>query len=133
MTTFEWSHEWLSYTGLIVYSKMHPVWCTNTHHVTDLVNHGMFKNAKIWITWKRNITFPQNKKILNLCFTWHILRSYSFVVEVAFKANLEKSRSQILNAWSAKLRFSLIVSFYLTITENRTEWSLTQPSYYCFE
>ena len=28
--------------------------------------------------------FLQNKKILNLCFRWHILRSYSFIVEVTF-------------------------------------------------
>ena len=31
-----------------IYSKMHPVSSTNTHHdVTDLVNHGMAKNTKI--------------------------------------------------------------------------------------
>ena len=36
------------------YSKMNPVWCTNTHHdVKDLVNHGMVKKIKAW-----------NKKIL---------------------------------------------------------------------
>ena len=29
--------------------------------------------------------------------------------------------------------FSLIVTFYLTKTENRTEKSLTQLSHYCFE
>ena len=32
------------------------------------------------------------------------------------------------NAWSAKLTFSLIVTFYLTKTENKTEKSLTQFS-----
>ena len=29
--------------------------------------------------------FLRNKKICNLCFRWHILRSYRFVVEVTFK------------------------------------------------
>ena len=66
---------------------MHPVSCTNTHHdVTDLVNHGMAKNTKTWISWERNITFLRNKKILNLCLRWHILRSYRFAAEVNFKA-----------------------------------------------
>ena len=69
-----------------IYLKMHPISCTNTHcDVTDLVNHGMVKNTKTWISWERNITVLQNKKILNLCLRWHILRSYHFVVEVTFK------------------------------------------------
>ena len=69
-----------------IYSKMHLVSCTNTHRdVTDLVNHGMVKNTKTWISWERNIIFLQNKKILNQCFRWHILRSYCFVVVVTFK------------------------------------------------
>ena len=64
---------------------MHPVLCTNTHHdVTDLVNHGMVKSTKTWISWERNITFLQNKKILNLYLRWHILRSYGFLAEVTF-------------------------------------------------
>ena len=69
-----------------IYSKLHPVPCANTHHdVTDMLNHGMVENTKTWISWERNITFLQNKKILNLCLRWHILRSYCFVVEVTFK------------------------------------------------
>ena len=57
-----------------IYSKMHPVSCTNTHHdVTDLVNLGMVKNTKTWISWERNTTFPRNKKILNLRIRWCIL------------------------------------------------------------
>ena len=68
-----------------IYSKMHLVSCTNTHRgVTDLVNHGMFKNIKTWISWERNIIFLWNKKVLNLCFRWKILRSYRFVAEVTF-------------------------------------------------
>ena len=65
---------------------MHPISCTNIHHdITDLVNHGMVKNTKTWISWKRNIFFLQNKKILNLCLRWHIFRSYPFLAEVTFK------------------------------------------------
>ena len=68
---------------------MHPVLCTNTHHdVTDLVNHGLVKNTKTWICWKQNIIFLPNKKILDLCPRWHILRSYRFLVEVTFKGCL---------------------------------------------
>ena len=57
-----------------IYSKMHLVSCTNTHHdVTDFVDLGMVKNTKTWISWERKITFLQNKKVLNLCLRWHIL------------------------------------------------------------
>ena len=45
----------------------------------------MFKNTKTCISWEQNIISLQNKKILNLCFRWHILRSYHFVAEVTFK------------------------------------------------
>ena len=38
------------------------------------------------IYWEWNITFLLNKKILNLCLRWHILRSYCFAVEVTFQA-----------------------------------------------
>ena len=63
--------------------------CTNTHcDVTDLVNHGMIKNTKTWISWERNIIFLGNKKILHLCLRWHILRRYGFVAEVTFKSLL---------------------------------------------
>ena len=69
-----------------IYSKMYPVSRTNTHHgVIDLVNHGMFKNTKTWISWERNITFLRNKKIFNLCLRWHILWSYRFVAMVTCK------------------------------------------------
>ena len=46
------------------YSKMHPVSCTDTHHnVTDFVNHGMVKNTKTWISWKRKTFSLRSKKI----------------------------------------------------------------------
>ena len=55
------------------------------HDITDLVNHGLVKNTKHWISWEQNRTFLQKKKILNLCLRCHILRSYCFVAEVTFK------------------------------------------------
>ena len=48
-----------------------------------------------------------------------------------FMANLEQSGSRIPEAQSVKLIFSLIVTFYLTKTENRIKISLSQLSYYC--
>ena len=39
--------------------------------------------TKTWISREWNITFLQNKKILNMCLRWHILRG-NFVVEVTF-------------------------------------------------
>ena len=67
-------------------SKMHLVSCTNTHPgIIDLVNHGIVKNTKTWISWEWKITFLQNKKILNLCLRWQILRTCCFVGEVTFK------------------------------------------------
>ena len=75
----------LDYIYQLIYSKMHPASCNNTHHdVTDLVNHGMIENTKTWICWERNITFLRNKKILNLSIVWHILRGYRFVAEITF-------------------------------------------------
>ena len=50
-----------------------------------------------------------------------------------FTANLEQFGGQAPNAWSVKLIFSLIVTFYLTKTENRTKKTLTQLPNYCFE
>ena len=44
-----------------------------------------------------------------------------------------QSGSQILDAWSVKLEFLLIVTYCLTITEIRTKMSLTQLSHLCFE
>ena len=70
---------------LKIYSKISSISCTNIYHdATDLVNQGMVKNTKAWISWERNITFLQNKKFCNLCLRWHILRSYHFVAEVNF-------------------------------------------------
>ena len=50
-----------------------------------------------------------------------------------FLANLEKSGGHIQNTESAKVMFSVTVTFSLTETENKTQKSLTQLSQYCFE
>ena len=69
----------------------------NTHHdVTDLVNNGMVKNAKTWLSGEQNITFLWNKKILNLYLSWHILRSYCFVAEVTFKPPVFEKRMDLV-------------------------------------
>ena len=56
---------------------------------------------KTWITWKRNITFLQNNKILNLCLRWHILRSYHFVTEATFKGHTQRMER---NNWISRCR-----------------------------
>ena len=43
------------------------------------------------------------------------------------------SGGQIPETESAKVVFSVIVTFFLTKTENKTKKSLTQLSHYCFE
>ena len=50
-----------------------------------------------------------------------------------FLANLEQSGGRIPDTESAKVMFSVIVTFCLTKTENRTKKSLTQLSHYCFD
>ena len=48
--------------------KNAPCPCTNTHHdVRDLLNRGIVKNTKTWISWEQKITFLRNKQILKLC------------------------------------------------------------------
>ena len=69
-----------------IYWKIHPASCNNIYHdVIDLVNHsGMVKNTKTWMSWQWNITFLQNKKKINICLRWNILKNYCFVAEVTF-------------------------------------------------
>ena len=86
-----------------IYLKMHPVLCTN-RDVTDLVNNGMVKYTKAWISWERNGTFLPNKKNLNLCFIWHILRSYPFVAEVTFNSMFLYVRERV-SEWIHTLYF----------------------------
>ena len=65
-----------------MYSKMHPVSCTNIHpDVTDLEIHGIVKNTETWVSWERNITFLW--KILTSASD--VVSDYRFVAEVTFK------------------------------------------------
>ena len=59
-----------------------------------------------------------------------IVTSLSFF---GFLANFEQSRGWIPDTESAKVMFSVIVTFCPTKSENRTKRSLTQLSHYCFE
>ena len=59
-----------------------------------------------------------------------IVTSLSFF---RFLVNLEQSGDWIPDTESAKVMFSVTVTFCLIKTENRTEKSLTQLSHYCFE
>ena len=52
-----------------------------------------------------------------------------FPIHGQFGAILKPDSGQIV----CKIYFSLIVTFYLTKTENRPKKSLTQLSHYCFE
>ena len=76
---------------------------------------------------KRNKTTSKN---LTLTSCRKIVTSLSFF---GFLANLEQSGGRIPDTESAKVMFSVIVTFCLTKTENRTKKSLTQLSHYCFE
>ena len=61
---------WLRVVVQKIHLKMHPASCTNTHHdVTDLLNHGMVKNTKTWVSWEWNVTFLWNEKALNPGFS----------------------------------------------------------------
>ena len=62
-----------------------------------------------------------------------MLKNCDFIVSFSIYGKLEQSGSWIPDALSIKLIFSLIVTFYLTKTENRTKQSLTQLSHSCFE
>ena len=42
---------------------MHPISCNNTHlDVADLVNHGIVKNTKTWVSWECNRTFLPDER-----------------------------------------------------------------------
>ena len=73
---------------------------------------------------------PQSKDIDGDVMWRQIVKSLDFF---QFTVNLEQSGSRIPDAQSVKLIFSLIVTFRLTKTENRTKRSLRQLSRYCFE
>ena len=98
---------------------MHPVLCTNTHYdVTDLVNHGMVKVQKLEYLENGTYFFLRNKKILNLCLRWHILRSYRFLAEVTFK----DPKNDLINENSTED----------PITEDSKKVSVRIDQIYCF-
>ena len=76
---------------------------------------------------KRN---KKTSKKLTLTSCRKIVKSLSFF---GFLANLEQSGDRNPDTESAKFMLSVIVTFCLTKTENRTKNSLTQPSHYCFQ
>ena len=65
------------------------------------------------------------------------MMSYQEIVTLlsffGFLVNLEQYGGRISDTESAKVMLSVIVTFCLTKTENRTKKSLTQLSHYCFE
>ena len=85
--------------------------------VNDLVNHGMVKNTKTWISRERNITFLKNKKILKLCLRWHILRNYRFLAQVTFNNNRKKTVQTILNV-NRKNNATIFFFFFFWCAEN---------------
>ena len=102
---------------------MHPLSCTH-HDVTDLVNHGIVKNAKTWISWERNITFLRNEKILKLCLIWHILKSYCFVGEWTFTKAYWRNKLYTCKFWPPLIHFKTTsdVNFIIMFIIQRNFW-----------
>ena len=69
-------------------------------------------------------------KKLTMTSCQKIVTSLSFF---GFLTNLEQSRDWIPDIESAKVMFSVIVTYFLTTPENRTKKSLTHLSHYCFK
>ena len=76
---------------------------------------------------KRNKTTPKNLPLTSCRENMTSLSIFRFL------ANLEESGDRIPDTESAKVMFSVTVTFCCTKNENRTEKSLTQFSHYCFE
>ena len=62
-----------------------------------------------------------------------MLVNFDAIVFFRFMANFAAIRKPNSGSISMKLRFSLVVTFYLAEPENRTKKSLTQLLHYCFE
>ena len=77
----------------------------------------MAKNTKNWISWERNITFLWNKKILNQCLRWYILRTYHFVEEVSFNSRRTILASSLdYLCWGGIINnFTLFIYIYISI------------------
>ena len=85
------------------------------------------KRGPVTKLYKRNTVISYKLTVTSF---QQIVTSLSFF---QIMANLEQSGSWIQDVWSGILACLLIVTFYLTKTENRTKKSLTQLSYHCFE
>ena len=110
-----------------ILKNAHLVSCTNTYRdVTDLVNHATVKNTKTWISWERSIVFLQNKKILNLCFRWHIFRRYCFVAEVTFNEHKFQGPQELI---SSKNLACKAVASVLYSTHHREQKVLVNASH----
>ena len=59
---------------------------------------------KTWISWERNIIF------LNLCLSWHILRSYRFLAEVTFKTKFGNVYNLSINYLNLMIQKQLFTS-----------------------
>ena len=90
--------------------------CPNSRTINDID----MKIGPITKIDKRNTATSKN---ITMTSSRQILTSLSFF---QFMANLEQSGSQIPDAWSVKLTFSLTVAFYLLKNESRTKKFLTQ-------
>ena len=68
-------------------------------------------------------------------FDRDIMSANCYVIVFFFQliTTLQPSGSWIAEAWSIKLIFSLIATFYLTEPENRTKNSLKHLLHYCFK
>ena len=106
---------------------MHPVSWTNTHpDVTYFLHHGMVKNTKTWISGERNINFLQNKKMLNQCLRWHILRSYCFVADAIlyFAESISQNRSSRLECFVKRFPKNFHSIFKTSFLQNNCEEQL---------
>ena len=78
--------------------------------------------------YKRNK--KKNQKYLTMTSYCQILTVFLFL---QFMTKLKQFRCRIPDVQSLNLKFSLVVIFYLTKTENRSKKSLKQLFLYCFE
>ena len=116
------------------YIRKCTVFCTNIHlDVIDLVHHGMVKNTKFDYL-ENETTFLRNKKIINLCLRWHILRSYRFIVEVTFNDKDNRTTSfQTSHMMSFQcLYFKTFLEFPLLTELINASWELFNISYGSF-
>ena len=81
------------------------------------------------------VTRPDKRNTATLKQIKDDIMSANFNVNVfpQFLANWQPSGSRTPDILSIKLAFLITITFYLTKPEHKTEKSLTQHSYYCFE